>query len=317
MKIASSTISNNAAAYYAKKEEVSQNIRFEKTDGTSRTSKTDEEASQEELKNSLDPKLRMMVDILERLTGKKITIASMSSSGNASLQIDSSGGNTQMRVGWGLEISTTYTMQEQQALSFSSSGKALTESGQQIEFSLNLQFSREFVMSQSSMFRAGDALSDPLVISFDGSSPIGDGKFSFDLLKGGAEENISYLSGGSGFLALDKNGDGQINNGTELFGPKSGNGFTELAAYDDDKNGWIDENDSVFKSLKLWVKTANEDNVISLKEAGVGAISLQAVAGTFDFKDSQNSTLAQIKNTSVALSESGEALPVYGLDLSI
>ncbi len=38
----------------------------------------------------------------------------------------------------------------------------------------------------------------------------------------------------------------KINDGSELFGTSSGDGFKDLATYDEDENGWIDENDSIF-----------------------------------------------------------------------
>ena len=38
---------------------------------------------------------------------------------------------------------------------------------------------------------------------------------------------------------------------------KTGNGFSELAEYDSDGNGWIDENDEVYDQLKVWVKDEN------------------------------------------------------------
>lgn len=57
----------------------------------------------------------------------------------------------------------------------------------------------------------------------------------------GKQEEISKLNAGCGYLALDKNGDGVINDGNELFGVKTGDGFYELSKYDSDLNGWIDE----------------------------------------------------------------------------
>ena len=54
------------------------------------------------------------------------------------------------------------------------------------------------------------------------------------------------LGSGSGFLALDKNGNGKIDDGSELFGTKSGDGFADLAEYDSDGNGWIDEKGRVY-----------------------------------------------------------------------
>ena len=51
--------------------------------------------------------------------------------------------------------------------------------------------------------------------------------------------------------------------------------FSELAEYDSDGNGWIDENDEVYDQLKVWVKDENgKDKLLSLKEANVGAICL-------------------------------------------
>ena len=64
----------------------------------------------------------------------------------------------------------------------------------------------------------------------------------------GRKDNISFVQPGSGFLAVDKNNDGKINNGKELFGPNTGNGFDELAKYDSDGNQWIDESDPSLKS---------------------------------------------------------------------
>ena len=186
-----------------------------------------------------------------------------------------------------------------------------------IDFSLNLQFRREFALTQSTSLRAGDALSDPLVISFDSASPIGEGKFDFDLIKGGSSETISNLASGAAYLTIDKNGDGRVNDGSELFGPATGDGFIELARYDEDSNGWIDENDSVFKTLRLWFKSAENDQTVTLSEAGIGALSLHAVKGSYDFKEAGNQTVAQIQNLSVALTETGEAKPLYGLNLAV
>ncbi len=312
MKIESSIVNNFSSMNYVKNEASTQSIRFEKTTPINAPPK---ESEFEE--TNLDPKLRTMVAILEELTGKKISMKSFRSDGSASLQRQSADENGEKRFGWGLEITNEYSLHEEQSLDINSSGSVRTEDGKEIDFTLNVQFHREFSLTQSTKFRAGDALSDPLVISLDGNAPIGQGRFDFDLIKGGAIEHIPNLSTNSGFLTLDKNNDGKVNDGSELFGPKSGDGFTELAKLDEDKNGWIDENDSSFKSLKLWVKTAEDDKTITLKEAGIGALSLDAVKGSFDFKDSSNTTIAQLQKTSVALSENGEAKALFGLDVAV
>ena len=79
---------------------------------------------------------------------------------------------------------------------------------------------------------------------------LSDQTFYFDLDADGEEEEISMLKG-SGYLALDKNEDGIINDGSELFGTGNGDGFADLARYDEDGNGWIDENDSILSLIHI------------------------------------------------------------------
>ena len=117
-----------------------------------------------------------------------------------------------------------------------------------------------------------------------------------DLDADGDKENINFATGGSGFLALDRNGDGKINDGSELFGATSGDGFADLATLDSDHNGWIDENDAAYTQLRVWTKdSAGNDQLSTLKQANVGAINLSSVATPFDLKDSSNALLGQIR----------------------
>lgn len=74
---------------------------------------------------------------------------------------------------------------------------------------------------------------DPLVINLNSSTAqVTDQKFYFDLDADGTADRISMLKSGSGFLALDKNGNGKIDDGSELFGTQSGDGFADLEEYD-------------------------------------------------------------------------------------
>ena len=120
-------------------------------------------------------------------------------------------------------------------------------------------------------------LCDPLVINLEGNvAQVSDHTFFFDIDCDGVEDEISKLISGSGFLALDQNGDGIINDGSELFGTQSGNGFADLAKFDSDGNGFIDENDEIFDRLKIWCMAENgQPHLYSLKEQGVGAIGLE------------------------------------------
>ena len=65
-----------------------------------------------------------------------------------------------------------------------------------------------------------------MVINFQGTgAELSDLRFTFDMDTDGMSEDNAFVGPGSGFLILDKNGDGVINDGRELFGPQSGDGF--------------------------------------------------------------------------------------------
>ena len=136
-------------------------------------------------------------------------------------------------------------------MQFAAAGRVVTQDGQEIAFRAELYMSRSFVANSSLTLIGGNAvMTDPLVINFDGTgAQLENTRFAFDLDSDGTSEQIANLRPNSGYLALDRNGDGVINNGGELFGPVSNNGFTELAAYDDDGNGFIDEGDAVNLSV--------------------------------------------------------------------
>jgi len=157
-----------------------------------------------------------------------------------------------------------------------------------------------------------------LVFNLEGNiGKISDQKFLFDLNADGTEEEISFTEQGSGFLALDKNKDGEINDGSELFGTKSGDGFKDLAEYDEDGNGWIDENDDIFDDLSIWTLNEEGEKVqISLLKADVGAIYLGNASTEFSLKNEETHTInGIIRKTGIFLKESGGTGTVQHIDL--
>ncbi|OHE03223.1 MAG: hypothetical protein A3G74_02960 [Sulfurimonas sp. RIFCSPLOWO2_12_FULL_34_6] len=210
-------------------------------------------------------------------------------------------------------LSATYV--EAEALNFQT--KAYVKSGdKEIALELNVSLSRSFVQQMS--IESVKALQDPLIVELNGSFPSLSSKtFAFDIDSDGKEDQISMLGRSSAFLALDKNSNGVIDDGSELFGTKSGNGFEELRAYDDDKNGWIDENDKIFNKLRIWRKSEGRDELVALGEVGIGAIFLGNIATPFELKSSSNTQLGVMRKSGFFLFESGKAGVISQIDLAV
>ena len=223
------------------------------------------------------------------------------------------------RQGWGVEYHLHQSYREQEQLSINTQGTIKTSDGREIDFSVQLNMSRDYAVENDINIRAGDAAVDPLVISFDGkTAELTQTKFSFDLDSDGKEDQISFVQPGSGFLALDLNNDGLINDGQELFGPTTGNGFSELAKFDLDGNQWIDENDSVYNKLRIWTKDSDGNDVLmALGQAGIGAIYLGNIVSPFHLKDDQNNLMGQVRQTGIYVKEDGFVGSVQQIDLVV
>ena len=218
--------------------------------------------------------------------------------------------------------STSYFHSESETTTFTTNGVVKTADGREINFGLSLGMSRsfqEYYEEHYDMTVLQQKYLDPLVINIDSNiAGLSDQKFYFDLDCDGELDEISSLQAGSGFLALDLNGDGVINDGSELFGTKSGNGFKDLAKYDSDGDGWIDEDDEVWSKLLIWCKDENgKDKLYTLAEAGVGAICLQNVSTEFALNSmTDNRNNGVIRNTGIFLYENGGVGTVQHLDLA-
>lgn len=209
--------------------------------------------------------------------------------------------------------------QESESTNFSTVGTVRTADGREIHFNVNVGMSREFQSYyREDLELASFTMCDPLVINLDTDvAQLQDQTFYFDIDADGELDEISRLGTGSGYLALDKNGDGVVNDGSELFGTASGNGFADLAKYDEDGNGWIDENDGIWDKLKIWAKDENGNDVLyRLADKGVGAICLQNVSTDFTQKGASGQTLGAVRNTGVFLYENGNVGTVQHVDVA-
>lgn len=204
-----------------------------------------------------------------------------------------------------------YSFHETENVSFKSGGTVTCEDGRTIDFNIDIEMSRSFSEFYRSEVTEIANMCDPLVLNFTGDvADLTDQKYYFDLDSDGQADEISMLSEGNGFLALDKNNDGTINDGSELFGTSSGDGFKDLAEYDSDGNGWIDENDEIFDSLKIWVKDASgNDALYSLRDKNVGAIYLGNSNTNFGLRSGETGQLnGAIRKTGVFLFEDGSGV---------
>ena len=270
-------------------------------------------------------KIKLVESILKAVTGKDFKIKvldgiAVEENPGAEVASGSSTPAANNRVGWGMEYSYQESYQETEQLSYQARGVIMTADNREINFELNFDLQREFSYASSYSMRAGNARAvDPLVVNFAGGpASLTEAKYQFDLNNDNREEPVSLLQPGSGFLVLDKNGDQKINNGSELFGPSSGSGFSELAAYDSDNNNWIDESDPIFTQLQIWAKDeAGQDYLFSLAEKGIGAVFLGSATAQFNYKDQANQQLGEATQAGIFIREDGGAGTIQELNLVV
>lgn len=274
--------------------------------------------------SGLDPRLAAVKRILEALTGRRIHLAGTclwktSAQGTAPSsrsevlqpvsQDTSSAGLQGTRI-------DTWTEHEQTAVTIT--GSIDTSEG-------TMAIDLSVFMHQASSWetrldlQAAARLEDPLVINFGTlSARLSDSNFLFDINADGTMERVPWLAAGSGFLVLDRNGDGKATNGGELFGAATGNGFEELGQLDEDGNGWIDESDACFSRLSLWHGARPDTAVLEpLRAAGIGAISLAHADAEFSIRSSDGSLRAKVRSTGFYMEETGRAKSIQQVDLAV
>lgn len=275
-----------------------------------------------------DPILQMLRALIALLTGQEARVFDASALSQAPSATDTPTPTastpatpTPAAPGFSLDYSRSESYTEVEQTNFNASGSIRTADGQTLQFSLALQMSRYYHEESSTHIQIGNAArtQDPLVLNFAGTAArLSSQRFQFDLNADGQNESINFAAPGSGFLAIDRNGDGVINNGSELFGTQSGNGFADLALLDADHNGWIDESDPAYEQLRVWTKDASgNDRLGTLKQAGVGALNLASTATPFALKDANNALLGQIVSSGVFLSDNGQVGTIQQVDLTV
>lgn len=283
-----------------------------------------------------DPKLQRDLDLMLRMISKDdkeyaslkarfekllknartSLAAEATAAGAASTASAASTTSTTVASSSSFEQSTT-AVSESQALTTEEMSASLARRN---SFELNLKFKKNV----SSEERIGITLEelgikkvDPLVLDLSGEginlTEAGKGAL-FDITADGSLDSTAWVKGNTAMLMYDRNGNGTIDDGREVFGDQNGasDGFAELAKYDSNKDSKINFLDPVFKALKLY-RDLNGDGKIAknelstLSEMGIKALNLNFVRtsadingnslilnGSFEREDGSSGQLADV-----------------------
>jgi|GEM_PF-3193620 len=210
------------------------------------------------------------------------------------------------------------TMTRTQSLNYKSSG-IYQINDQVFHSTFQLQLSEQRIsMTQSTI--SAQALKDPLLVQF-GSGALGqlNGQYSdIDINNDSTADRLPMFNGDVGYLVFDKNNNGKADGGHELFGPQSGDGFTDLSALDSNNNGFIDRQDENFSQLMLWqIDSSGQEQWRALSDTDIEAISLNSTVTPFNFYDKDDKLQAQLTQSSVAITDKGTAYGVHQVDVRI
>ena len=133
----------------------------------------------------------------------------------------------------------------------------------------------------------------PLVLDLDGDGVAGDlthaytdGKVFFDIDADGFAERIGWVNPDDGLLAMDVNGNGRIDDITELYGDDQMPAFQKLRGIDGNADGQIDANDAAFATLRIW-QDAHQDGISQDGELKtLASLGIQSIS-TNDHTDSR------------------------------
>lgn len=158
---------------------------------------------------------------------------------------------------------------------------------QNTQASFQFQFQMEFRFEMSMEIQVGvqqlEQKQDPVVFDLDGDgielTDVNNG-VHFDITGKGNLVQTAWVRGGDALLAMDRNRNGQIDSGLELFGDQWGstNGFEELRKLDSNNDGFIGPEDKQFKDLVLWRDNgdgvSSQDELFALSQLGIERIAL-------------------------------------------
>ena len=174
-----------------------------------------------------------------------------------------------------------------------------------------------------------ESQSSPLVVDLDGDGieTLGSGVgIYFDHDNNGFSEDTGWVGKDDGLLVRDINGNGQIDNGTELFGnntllsngEKAKNGFEALKELDSNNDNVFDQNDAAWNEVKVW-KDGNSNGIVddgellTMEQAGITGVDLNYVDHNYrdDHSDEHGNTCKQESTFSKADGSTGQVSDIW------
>ncbi|MDK9725179.1 MAG: hypothetical protein OEL88_09820 [Sterolibacteriaceae bacterium MAG5] len=213
----------------------------------------------------------------------------------------------------GMRVMELLHTSETESCTFSASGNICLADGSTRQFDVGYHMER----SEESTRLTTGSFRDPLVLDFgEPGTRLNEHSVDFDLDSDGQVESMRMPAGNSAVLFHDINGNGIADNGSELFGPATGNGFGELAKLDSDGNGWIDEGDAAYDDLMLWhFSDDGQSSYESLEDAEIGALATLSAETPFTLKE-DGEAVGQVRASSVWLGEHSGAGIVRQIDVA-
>jgi hypothetical protein len=269
--------------------------------------------------------------LLEAMTGKKIRLARPEDSklsetdqqaieqlaNSAQPTAAATSGNE--RAGWGLELDIERQHVETTSVNFAAQGTIVTEDGKSIAFDAAFVKLSSSITVEKLSLREGDAtMKDPLVLLYSGThAELLQQAQAFDLDANGTLEQLPSLGNGA-YVAQDLNKNGKIDDGKELLGAISGDGFADLRAMDQDGNGFIDSGDARFSELYLWEPGQNgTGKLTSLADARLLGLYTGNVSTPLDLQGQTAELVGRVKTTGIYVTEDGTVRPMEQIDVKV
>ena len=295
-----------------------QEVRFQSKTGVAEGDDEEQSLSQVEFRFS------KLVSLLERMFGIKIDVfdeREIQDPGKADAQGETSEPAARGRPGRQVieAIQEYRVVTESESSSVSIQGKLALNDGRQLDVDLSLDMSRTRSEEYWGTMTLSSRTVDPLVVNLNGNAAqLTNQRMAFDIDADGKEDQVAFATGNSAFLALDKNKNGTIDNGNELFGPKSGSGFADLAKYDDNKDGLIDSLDDIWEELLLVQRDeSGNETLLSLKDVGISAFVLERTSSPFSLFNDKGEQTGVIRETGLDVRDDNTVDTLQHVDLVV